>query len=63
MRRLLRREASLLGEQAAEVTRLALTLEATMGYAVDVECAYAQGELAKKPASADAAVLLIDPFS
>jgi phosphoenolpyruvate synthase/pyruvate phosphate dikinase len=41
----LRREASLKDEQAAEMTQLALSLEATMGCAVDVECAYASGEL------------------
>ena len=43
--RFLRNEASLSDEQAAEMAQLALTLEATMGCAVDVECAYAGGQL------------------
>lgn len=43
--RFLRREPSLHDEQAAELARLALALEATMGWAVDLECAYARGQL------------------
>ncbi len=43
--RFLRREASLNDEQAAEMAQLALSLEATMGWAVDVECADARGQL------------------
>jgi phosphoenolpyruvate synthase/pyruvate phosphate dikinase len=43
--RFLRLEASLTDEQAAEIARLSLSLEAAMGWAVDVECAYASGQL------------------
>jgi len=43
--RFLRNEASLNDEQVIEMAKLALTLEATMEYPVDVECAYAKGEL------------------
>ncbi len=43
--RFLRNEASLSDEQAVEMAQLALSLEATMGHAVDVECAYANGQL------------------
>jgi len=43
--RFLRQQAALSDEQAREMTQLALTLETTMGYAVDVECAYASGQL------------------
>jgi len=43
--RFLRQQASLNDEQAAEMAQLALTLETTMGYAVDVECAWASGQL------------------
>jgi pyruvate,water dikinase len=43
--RFLRREATLDDGQAAEMAQLALTLEAAMGWPVDVECAYARGEL------------------
>jgi pyruvate,water dikinase len=43
--RFLRRVSSLTDEQVVEIARLALTLEATMEYPVDVECAYASGEL------------------
>jgi pyruvate,water dikinase len=43
--RFLRNEVSLNDEQILEVTKLALTLETTMEYAVDLECAYAGGEL------------------
>jgi pyruvate, water dikinase len=43
--RFLRGQSSLVDEQAAEMARLALTLETTMGHPVDVECAYAGGEL------------------
>jgi pyruvate,water dikinase len=32
-------------EQAIEMARLAITLESTMEHPVDVECAYANGEL------------------
>jgi pyruvate, water dikinase len=39
--RFLRSEASLGAEQLIEVAQLAVSLEATMGYPVDVECAYA----------------------
>lgn len=41
----LRTEASLSDEQAVELAQLALALEAAMGWAVDVECAYASGQL------------------
>jgi len=43
--RFLRNEASLNDEQVIEMARLALTLEVTMEHPVDVECAYAGGEL------------------
>jgi pyruvate,water dikinase len=43
--RFIRLEASLSNEQAAETAQLALTLEETLGYPVDIECAYAQGVL------------------
>ncbi len=43
--RFLRKAASLNEEQVVEIARLALTLEATMEHPVDVECAYAGGEL------------------
>jgi pyruvate,water dikinase len=43
--RFLRNEASLAEEQMIEVAQLALSLEATMGYPVDLECAYAGGDL------------------
>jgi pyruvate,water dikinase len=43
--RFLRSEASLAEEQLTEVAQLALSLEATMGYPVDLECAYASGQL------------------
>ncbi len=43
--RFLRRESSLNDAQAAEMAQLALALEAAMGWAVDVECAYAGGQL------------------
>jgi pyruvate,water dikinase len=43
--RFLRNEASLTNEQVAEMARLVLSLEQTLGYAVDVECAYAGGQL------------------
>ncbi len=43
--RFLRKQSSLADEQAIEMARLALTLESTMGHPVDVECAYAGGEL------------------
>jgi pyruvate,water dikinase len=41
----LRSEACLRDEQVIEVAQLALSLEATMGYPVDIECAYAGGKL------------------
>ena len=43
--RFLRSEASLNDEQVIEMAKLALTLEVTMDHPVDVECAYAGGEL------------------
>jgi len=43
--RFLRNEASLNDEQVLEMAKLALTLEVTMEWPVDVECAYAEGEL------------------
>jgi len=43
--RFLRNTSSLNDEQVIEMAKLALTLEATMGHPVDVECAYAEGEL------------------
>src|SRR5512145_1132832 len=43
--RFLRNTSSLNDEQVIEMAKLALTLETTMGYPVDVECAYAAGEL------------------
>ncbi len=43
--RFLRNTTSLNDEQVVEMAKLTLTLEATMEYPVDVECAYAAGEL------------------
>src|SRR5512135_1838634 len=43
--RFMRQQVSITDEQAAEMGQLALSLEATMGYAVDVECAWAGGQL------------------
>jgi pyruvate,water dikinase len=43
--RFLREQASLKNEEVIEMAQLALTLEATMHYPVDIECAYAGGEL------------------
>lgn len=43
--RFLRQEACLAEEQIIEIAQLALSLEATMGYPVDIECAYAGGVL------------------
>jgi pyruvate,water dikinase len=43
--RFLREQASLNDEQMIEMAQLALTLEATMSYPVDIECAYAGGKL------------------
>jgi len=43
--RFLRNESSLNNEQVVEMAKLAVTLEGTMEYPVDVECAYAGGEL------------------
>ena len=43
--RFLRNEASLNDEQVIEMAKLALTLETTMEHPVDIECAYAGGEL------------------
>ena len=43
--RFLRNTSSLNDEQVIEIAALALTLETTMQYPVDVECAYAGGEL------------------
>lgn len=41
----LRRQPVLSGEQIVEMARLSIRLEATMGWPVDVECAYRGGEL------------------
>jgi phosphoenolpyruvate synthase/pyruvate phosphate dikinase len=43
--RFLRDQASLDDEQVIEMAQLALTLEATMSYPVDMECAFAGGKL------------------
>ena len=43
--RFMRGQSSLADEQAMEMARLAITLESTMAHPVDVECAYAGGEL------------------
>jgi pyruvate, water dikinase len=43
--RFIRTQASLNDEQIVEMAKLALTLEVTMEHPVDVECAYASGEL------------------
>jgi len=43
--RFLRSQSSLDDEQVVEIANLASTLEATMGYPVDIECAYAKGKL------------------
>ncbi|MGQ0601006.1 MAG: PEP/pyruvate-binding domain-containing protein, partial [Anaerolineales bacterium] len=43
--RFLRVQPSLTDEQMVEMTHLAISLEEKMGYAVDVECAYAGGQL------------------
>src|SRR6266545_2716947 len=43
--RFLSNTSSLSDDQVIEIANLALTLEATMGHPVDVECAYAGGEL------------------
>ena len=43
--RFLRNTSSLNDEQVMEMAKLALTLETVMGHPVDVECAYAGGEL------------------
>jgi pyruvate,water dikinase len=43
--RFLRTETCLTDEQVVGIARLALTLETTMEHPVDVECAYADGEL------------------
>jgi phosphoenolpyruvate synthase/pyruvate phosphate dikinase len=43
--RFLRNTSSLNDEQVIEMAKLALTLETTMEYPVDVECAYAGGQL------------------
>ncbi len=43
--RFLRQAASLTDEQVVEIAKLARTLEVTMEHPVDVECAYAGGEL------------------
>jgi phosphoenolpyruvate synthase/pyruvate phosphate dikinase len=43
--RFLRHETSLADGQVMEVAQLAVSLEATMGYPVDVECAYASRQL------------------
>jgi pyruvate,water dikinase len=43
--RFLREQSSLTDDQAIEMARLAITLESTMEHPVDVECAFAGGEL------------------
>jgi pyruvate,water dikinase len=43
--RALRRLPSLSSRQVVELAELAVTLEARMGWPVDVECAYRDGEL------------------
>lgn len=43
--RFLRTQASLNDDQVVEMAKLALTLEVTMEHPVDIECAYAGGEL------------------
>ena len=43
--RFLRAQSSMNNEQVVEMAKLALTLEATMEHPVDIECAYAGGEL------------------
>jgi pyruvate,water dikinase len=43
--RWLRRQPVLTGDQIVEIARLSIRLEATMGWPVDVECAYRRGEL------------------
>ena len=43
--RFLRSEVCLNKEQLIEVAQLALSLEVTMGYPLDIECAYAGGKL------------------
>jgi len=43
--RFLRNATSLNDGQVIEMAKFALTLEVTMEYPVDVECAYAEGEL------------------
>ncbi|MCL4863935.1 MAG: hypothetical protein KJZ93_31295 [Caldilineaceae bacterium] len=43
--RWLRRQPALSEDQIVEMARLAIMLEATMGWPVDVECAYRHGEL------------------
>ena len=43
--RFLRAQASLNDQQVVEMAKLAMTLEGTMEHPVDIECAYAGGEL------------------
>jgi pyruvate,water dikinase len=43
--RFLRIQTCLTDEQVVEMAKLALTLESTMERPVDIECAYADGEL------------------
>lgn len=43
--RFLRQEACLAEEQIIEIAQLALSLETTMGYPADIECAYTSGQL------------------
>jgi pyruvate,water dikinase len=43
--RFLRGQPSLTADQAIDMAALAMRLEATMGWPVDVECAYAGGQL------------------
>jgi pyruvate,water dikinase len=42
---LLRTRPSIQAEEVLEMAQLALDLQATLGYPVDVECAYATGKL------------------
>jgi phosphoenolpyruvate synthase/pyruvate phosphate dikinase len=43
--RFLRQEACLAEEQMIEIAQLTISFEATMGYPVDIECAFASGQL------------------
>ncbi len=43
--RMLRQSASLIDAQVLEIAQLGMSLEARMGWPVDVECAFARNEL------------------